>query len=254
MCKSNAYMPFSRRLWSTSIPAWSAAGVAHVADAAASLVGAQQQPRTEKPAAADAAAGSGGSQGGSGPNGGGGRSRSWLGRLAAAVRGEDREAYLVYVLFIAVFVADFSLLTLVYPASLLGYALLSQAPRRQYWEVRLRLMRRRSDHSCHVTSSTVSSAGTPLLAYPASLLGYALLSQAQLRQCWGVRHVQRCRGFVNVAFCRTAKDQGAALCVCVRPGRMHGSFEAKLRSDGSCPHAGTNQMHARLRSPGLRTC
>lgn len=60
---------------------------------------------------------------------------SWLSQLGSVVRGGERQAYVVYTVFFAVFVADFSMLTLAYPLSLLGYALLSPKPRRQYWQV-----------------------------------------------------------------------------------------------------------------------
>lgn len=93
-----------------------------VADAAAALVtpgqpGRQQQPRWPRP-----------------------RPRTWLSQLAAALRGSERQANVVYALFFTVFVADYSLLALAYPLSLLGYALLSQKPRRQYWQASLLLL------------------------------------------------------------------------------------------------------------------
>jgi hypothetical protein len=66
------------------------------------------------------------------------RPRTWLSQLASALRGSGRQANVVYALFFAVFVADYSLLALAYPVSLLGYALLSQKPRRQYWQVSYR--------------------------------------------------------------------------------------------------------------------
>lgn len=91
-----------------------------MADAAASLVSPQRQGSQQPPRP---------------------QPRSWLSQLGAALRGDDRQAFVVYLLFFAVFVADFSLLTLAYPLSLLGYALLSQKPKRHYWLVSFRALK-----------------------------------------------------------------------------------------------------------------
>jgi hypothetical protein len=93
----------------------SSAGVEQVADAAAALVTPGQQDGQQQQARQ--------------------RPRTWLSQLGAALRGSERQAHVVYALFFAVFVADYSLLALAYPLSLLAYALLSQRPRRQYWQV-----------------------------------------------------------------------------------------------------------------------
>lgn len=51
------------------------------------------------------------------------------------MRHADRESYTAYTLFCAAFVADLSLASLYYPASMFCYALLSMAPSRRYWQV-----------------------------------------------------------------------------------------------------------------------
>lgn len=51
----------------------------------------------------------------------------------------DRESYLAYVLFIVLFVADYSLLSLVFPVSTFFYALVSTRPSPHFWQVELGL-------------------------------------------------------------------------------------------------------------------
>jgi hypothetical protein len=46
-----------------------------------------------------------------------------------------QESYVCYTLFVAVFVADFSLLTVIFPTSLFVYGLLAQATSCHFWEV-----------------------------------------------------------------------------------------------------------------------
>ena len=67
--------------------------------------------------------------------GGGLNWRGWLGSLNW--RRDDHESVVCYALFFAVFVADFSLLSLAFPLSLLCYALLAQPPSRRFWQVPL---------------------------------------------------------------------------------------------------------------------
>ena len=64
--------------------------------------------------------------------GGGLKWRSCLGSLNW--RRDDHESVVCYALYFAVFVADFSLLSLAFPLSLLCYALLAQPPSRRFWQ------------------------------------------------------------------------------------------------------------------------
>ncbi len=61
------------------------------------------------------------------------RFRRWLKRRLRRV---DRESYLCYLLFLASFAADFSLLLLLFPLSMLLYSLVSIKPSKAYWQVR----------------------------------------------------------------------------------------------------------------------
>ena len=47
----------------------------------------------------------------------------------------DKESFICYVLYILLFVIDYSLLALVLPLSLFCYAQLAQHPSRLYWQV-----------------------------------------------------------------------------------------------------------------------
>ena len=71
---------------------------------------------------------------GEGPSGPGG-SLSWLALLRARWRRDDKESLVCYFLFVALFVADMSLLALAFPAALYLYALLVNPPARQFWQV-----------------------------------------------------------------------------------------------------------------------
>lgn len=51
-------------------------------------------------------------------------------------RRDDKESIVCYVLFMALFVADFSALALVFPVVLYCYALLAQPPARPFWQAR----------------------------------------------------------------------------------------------------------------------
>lgn len=59
----------------------------------------------------------------------------WWAGLSAWVQHADEESYTCYVLFILIFVLDFSLLTMLFPVSLAAYALATQKPSRHYWQV-----------------------------------------------------------------------------------------------------------------------
>ena len=47
----------------------------------------------------------------------------------------DEESYMCYILFVLIFVLDFSLFTMLFPFSLAAYALATQKPSRRYWQV-----------------------------------------------------------------------------------------------------------------------
>ena len=57
---------------------------------------------------------------------------SWL---LSWVQRADQESYTCYVLFVLIFILDFSLLTMLFPVSLAAYALATQRPSRLYWQV-----------------------------------------------------------------------------------------------------------------------
>ena len=61
---------------------------------------------------------------------------AWLGGLSARLARADKESYICYALFVALFVTDFSLLALVLQVLLFCYALLAQPPARLFWQVR----------------------------------------------------------------------------------------------------------------------
>ena len=68
-------------------------------------------------------------------NGRGGGLGDWRAWARLNWRRDDRESDACYALFLAVFVADFSLAALAFPLALLGYALLAQPPSRRFWQV-----------------------------------------------------------------------------------------------------------------------
>lgn len=59
----------------------------------------------------------------------------WRSFLRIRWRRDDKESIICYFLFMALFVADFSILALVFPAALYCYALLAQTPVRHFWQV-----------------------------------------------------------------------------------------------------------------------
>lgn len=59
----------------------------------------------------------------------------WLSWLLSLTQRVDEESWTCYVLFVLVFVLDVSLLTMLFPVSLAGYALLTQRPSALYWQV-----------------------------------------------------------------------------------------------------------------------
>lgn len=59
----------------------------------------------------------------------------WLSWLLGLTQRVDEESWTCYVLFVLVFVLDVSLLTMLFPVSLAGYALLTQRPSARYWQV-----------------------------------------------------------------------------------------------------------------------
>ena len=65
------------------------------------------------------------------------QSAHWAGRAAGWLRRRlrrmDRESYTAYALFVAAFVADFSVLMAYFPLSTFLYALVSSRPSRRYW-------------------------------------------------------------------------------------------------------------------------
>jgi len=60
---------------------------------------------------------------------------SWLSWLSSWIQRADQESYTCYVLFVLIFILDFSLLTMLFPISLAAYALATQRPSRLYWQV-----------------------------------------------------------------------------------------------------------------------
>ena len=60
---------------------------------------------------------------------------NWRGLLSLKWRQDDNESVFCYVLFMALFVADFSFLAMVFPIVLYVYALLAQAPATRFWQV-----------------------------------------------------------------------------------------------------------------------
>ena len=65
------------------------------------------------------------------------RCRHWWTRLPGWAQHADEESYTCYVLFVLIFVLDFSLLTMLFPVTLAAYALATQKPRQRYWQVAL---------------------------------------------------------------------------------------------------------------------
>ena len=65
------------------------------------------------------------------------RRRHWWTRLPGWAQHADEESYTCYVLFVLIFVLDFSLLTMLFPVTLAAYALATQKPRQRYWQVAL---------------------------------------------------------------------------------------------------------------------
>ena len=62
---------------------------------------------------------------------------TWVTWLFNWVQRVDQESYTCYVLFVLIFILDFSLLTMLFPVSLAAYALATQRPSRLYWQVSL---------------------------------------------------------------------------------------------------------------------
>ena len=62
---------------------------------------------------------------------------TWFSWLLSWVQRADQESYTCYVLFVLIFILDFSLLTMLFPVSLAAYALATQRPSRLYWQVSL---------------------------------------------------------------------------------------------------------------------
>ena len=69
---------------------------------------------------------------------------SWRSLLSLKWRQDDNESIFCYVLFMALFVADFSFLAMVFPIVLYVYALLAQAPATRFWQVNIHA-------SCHLS-------------------------------------------------------------------------------------------------------
>ena len=67
--------------------------------------------------------------------GGGGGLWLWLKKLSHKLRRPDEESYVCYILFVLLFIADFSILALVLQVALFCYALLAQFPSRIFWQV-----------------------------------------------------------------------------------------------------------------------
>ena len=65
----------------------------------------------------------------------GGKGPNWRSLLSLKWRQDDNESIVCYVLFMALFVADFSFLAMVFPIVLYVYALLAQAPATRFWQV-----------------------------------------------------------------------------------------------------------------------
>jgi hypothetical protein len=63
------------------------------------------------------------------------KSFDWRSLLRIRWRRDDKESIICYFLFMALFVADFSALSLVFPVVLYCYALLAQTPARHFWQV-----------------------------------------------------------------------------------------------------------------------
>ena len=60
---------------------------------------------------------------------------TWFSWLLSWVERADQESYTCYVLFVLIFILDFSLLTMLFPVSLAAYALATQRPSRLFWQV-----------------------------------------------------------------------------------------------------------------------
>ncbi len=69
-------------------------------------------------------------------NGSAWRGFDWRALLRIRWRRDDKESIICYFLFMALFVADFSALALVFPVVLYCYALLAQPPARPFWQAR----------------------------------------------------------------------------------------------------------------------
>ena len=80
---------------------------------------------------------SGNSNGASGDHSRLNRRQHWWTRLPGWGQHVDEESYTCYVLFILIFVLDFSLLTMLFPVTLAAYALATQKPSQRYWQVGL---------------------------------------------------------------------------------------------------------------------
>lgn len=65
----------------------------------------------------------------------GNRRQGWWGGVAGWAQHADEESYTCYILFVLIFVVDFSLLTMLFPVSIAAYALATQKPSQRYWQV-----------------------------------------------------------------------------------------------------------------------
>ena len=59
----------------------------------------------------------------------------WLKKLSRKLRRPDEDSYICYILFVLLFITDFSILALVLQVTLFCYALLAQFPSRVFWQV-----------------------------------------------------------------------------------------------------------------------
>ena len=75
---------------------------------------------------------------------------NWWVWAAGWIQRADEESWLCYVLFVLLFILDFSLLTMLFPVSLAAYALATQKPSQRYWQVR-----RNCIHTVHSICHTI---------------------------------------------------------------------------------------------------
>ena len=60
---------------------------------------------------------------------------TWLKKLSRKLRRPDEESYICYILFVLLFITDFSILAVTLQVALFCYALLAQFPARMFWQV-----------------------------------------------------------------------------------------------------------------------